>query len=47
MIVEGQAFFLSSATGDVGPGTAHGLFVGDTRFLEARKVAPRHQGARQ
>ena len=34
MAVDGQAFYLSDANGDVNQGTPQGLFVGDTRFLD-------------
>lgn len=32
-LVEGQSFCISSSSGDIDPGTAHGLFDRDTRFL--------------
>ena len=32
-VVDGRAFMLSDELGDVLPGSAHGLFVDDTRFL--------------
>jgi glycogen debranching enzyme len=34
-LVEGSSFCLSARTGDIYPGTSHGLFFLDTRFLSA------------
>ena len=38
MVVDGQAFLLSDGKGDVAPGTTHGFFVGDTRFLDRAQL---------
>src|ERR1700719_2719795 len=32
-VVAGRSFMLSDGLGDIEPGTRHGLFEGDTRFL--------------
>src|SRR4029450_4720688 len=38
MVVEGSAFFLSSIDGDAHLGSPHGLFTGDTRFLDQAEL---------
>ena len=43
MVIDGQAFYLSDANGDVNRGTPQGLFVGDTRFLDRAELRVNEQ----